>query len=65
MRIKLNGEYRDVRAQNIAELLEELNAPPKGVAIARNGQVVRRSEAAKTALLENDDIELIRAVQGG
>lgn len=65
MRIKLNGEFCETQSQTVAELLRELNAPQKGVALAQNGQVVRRSEADKTPLRENDDIELIHAVQGG
>ncbi len=65
MRIKLNGEYSETAAQSIAELLREVNAPSVGVAVALNGQVVRKSEHDATPLNENDDIELIRAVQGG
>jgi sulfur carrier protein len=65
MRIKLNGELRETESRNVAELLRELNTPEKGVAVAQNGQVVRRGEAENTPLQENDDIELIRAVQGG
>ncbi len=65
MRIKLNGEYSETRALTVAELLRELNAPSVGVAVAVNGQVVRKAEHDATVLNENDDIELIRAVQGG
>ncbi len=65
MRIKLNGEYSETAAQSIAELLREVNAPSVGVAVALNGQVVRKFEHDATPLNENDDIELIRAVQGG
>jgi len=36
-----------------------------GVAVARNSEVVPRSQWHSTALSEGDDIELVTAVQGG
>ena len=36
-----------------------------GVAVARNAEVVPRSQWHATALTEGDDIELVTAVQGG
>jgi sulfur carrier protein len=36
-----------------------------GVAVARNSEVVPRSQWHTTALTEGDDIELVTAVQGG
>lgn len=36
-----------------------------GVAVARNAEVVPRSQWHATALAEGDDIELVTAVQGG
>ncbi|MBV9867461.1 MAG: sulfur carrier protein ThiS [Abitibacteriaceae bacterium] len=65
MKIKLNGELRESSAQTVAELLQELQAPVTGVAIAVNEQVIRKSEYATTPLQEGDVVELIRAVQGG
>ena len=65
MRIKLNGEEKEVAARTVAELLRETEAPEIGVAVARNGAVVRRAEQQSTPIVEGDDIEIIRAVQGG
>ena len=65
MKIKLNGEATSTRSRNIAELLRETNAPQTGVAVAVNGAVVRRADHEKMLLQENDEIEIIRAVQGG
>ncbi len=65
MTIKLNGEYAQTEAHTVAALLREQNAPLLGVAVARNGAVVRRAEHEATLLNENDEIEIIRAVQGG
>jgi sulfur carrier protein len=36
-----------------------------GVAVARNAEVVPRSQWFATALAEGDDVELVTAVQGG
>lgn len=65
MKIKLNGEEKQVEAATIFQLLEKLNAPEIGIAVAKNGAVVRRADHASTPLEENDEIEIIRAVQGG
>jgi sulfur carrier protein len=65
MRIELNGEAHETEVTTVAALLQEQNAPERGVAIALNGQVVRRAEHATTAINEGDRLEIIRAVQGG
>ena len=65
MHIKLNGEEFESKAATVAALLEEAQTPPAGVAVALNGRVVRRAEHAQTPLQEGDEVELIRAVQGG
>ena len=65
MRISLNGQERHTEARTLADLAQEEKAPERGVAIAHNGNVVRRALWAETALQEDDRIELIRAVQGG
>lgn len=65
MKIKLNGELRETSARTVTELLQELQAPVTGVAIAVNEQVVRKTAQAATRLQEGDAVELIRAVQGG
>lgn len=36
-----------------------------GVAVARNAEVVPRSQWHATALADGDDVELVTAVQGG
>lgn len=65
MEIKLNGEQKAISARTIAELLRALEAPEIGIAVARNGKVVRRAEHGSTPITEGDEIEIIRAVQGG
>jgi sulfur carrier protein len=65
MKIQLNGEIIETNSQTVAELLRETDAPDSGVAVAQNGAVVRRAEWQSAEVKENDEIEIIRAVQGG
>ena len=70
MRLNLNGEERVITCRDLAELWRtetaELElANPKGFAIALNGAVVRRDAWASTPLREGDQVEIIRAMQGG
>lgn len=65
MTIRLNGETKETASRTIAELLIELSSPQSGVAVALNGAVVRRAEHENAALKEGDEVEVIRAVQGG
>ena len=65
MTIRLNGANKETQSRTIAELLAELQTPQTGVAVALNGAVVRRAEHQNTPLKDGDEIEIIRAVQGG
>lgn len=65
MQIRLNGEVLETRAQTVAQLIEELQFSPQGVAVAVNETVVPRAIHASHQLHEGDQIEIIRAVQGG
>jgi sulfur carrier protein len=70
MRLHVNGEMRDSESRDLAQLwraeIADLEAPnPKGFAIALNGTVVRRDRWASTPLTDGDQVEIIRAMQGG
>ena len=65
MQIILNGETRETAATTLAQLLSELQFEPTSLAVAANGSVVRRADFAAHALKQGDQIEIIRAVQGG
>ena len=68
MTIVLNGQTREVAdGATVAALLLELALGPevRGVAVARNGDVVTRSSWADTTLAADDHIEVLHAVQGG
>lgn len=65
MKISLNGTNRTVGAATLRQLLEELDAPAVGIAIAQNDEVVRREELDDARINEGDRIEIIKAVAGG
>lgn len=70
MRLTVNGETRDSAADNLALLWQEETAElglsgPQGFAIALNGEVVRRTDWERTPLSNGDQVEIIRAFQGG
>ena len=68
MNIQVNGKARTLDSeQNVAELVFELNgsAETQGVAVAINGQIVRRTDWKTRTLRDNDEVEVLRAVSGG
>ncbi|HQR54996.1 MAG TPA: sulfur carrier protein ThiS [Burkholderiaceae bacterium] len=66
MEIRVNGEIRRVRdGSAVADLLAELGAAGKRVAVERNGEIVPRSQHAGTQLAAGDRIEVVIAVGGG
>lgn len=67
MRIHVNGEERETRAETVAELLRELGVDTsrRGCAVAVNDAVAPRAEWDDTTLREHDRVEIIRPVQGG
>ena len=66
MTIRVNGEPRSVdRALRIAELVRSMADDPEGVAVAVNGEIVTRSRWHEREVRDGDDIEIVRATQGG
>ena len=65
MRIQVNGDTREVTAQTVLALVEELGFDVRKVAVERNLAIVPRSLHAETALADGDRIELVQFVGGG
>jgi sulfur carrier protein len=62
----LNDNPRPVAlGQTVAELLTTLDLPARGVAVAVNGEVVRRVDWPAARLAEGDRVEVLTAAQGG
>jgi sulfur carrier protein len=65
MKIILNGDRREVRAQSLAAALDELGFADAVVATALNGEFVAASARRATALSEGDELEVLAPMQGG
>ncbi len=66
MTLIINGQPHQLPEPTTLEtVLATLSFPQEGVALALNGQVLRRADWESTALGEGDRIEIVRAVGGG
>lgn len=65
MRIQVNGEPRDTRAETVLALVEELGLDVRKVAVERNLEIVPRSLHAATPVADGDRFELVQFVGGG
>jgi sulfur carrier protein len=66
-RLKVNGVEEELAVATVAELLAERGIDPKArfLAVAINGNVVRRAEWDAAALAPGDSVEIVRPLQGG
>jgi sulfur carrier protein len=66
MTVLVNGEPRSViGAQNVAELVSELQLVPATLMIEHNGTALHRGDWNSHQLNDGDRIELVRVVAGG
>jgi sulfur carrier protein len=65
--IQVNGRQEPLAAATLVDLLaaRDIGAEARGIAIALNGAVVPRAAWAETTLHAGDNIEIVRARQGG
>ena len=62
----INGEpCRFTAPLTLAQLIESLDMVGKRIAIERNGEIVPRSQHARTSLVSGDRLEIVVAVGGG
>jgi sulfur carrier protein len=66
MKVVVNGQERHLDDRTtVARLLERLEIPADGVAVAIGRTVVPRTEHPTRMLTEGDEVEVVRAVGGG
>jgi sulfur carrier protein len=65
MRVRVNGEQRDIASERVDALLSELDYEGTHFAIALNYDVLPKSRWAETTLKAGDEIEIITPRQGG
>ena len=64
--VVVNGDRRAVAVgATLAQLLAELGAPKDGIAVEKNGRIVRRADHAATRVEAGDRIEIVTFVGGG
>jgi sulfur carrier protein len=65
--IRVNGEVEPLGAATLEALLAEkaCDTSQRGIAVAINGAVVPRASWAATQLRPGDNVEIVRARQGG
>ncbi|MGA7835694.1 MAG: sulfur carrier protein ThiS [Acidimicrobiales bacterium] len=63
--IRVNGTDDDYMNETVAELLVRRDVAQRGIAVALNGEVVRRSEWATTRIPDAAFIEIVTAAAGG
>jgi sulfur carrier protein len=65
VRIELNGKPHELEAPvSVSDFLRLIGAKPQ-VAVAINGEVVRRADWESVEVAEGDVVEVVRAVGGG
>ena len=66
IRVTINGEDQEFPDPTpLTEYVSSLGVNPKMIAIAYNGEVLRRDEWDEITLSDSDRIEVVRAVGGG
>ncbi len=66
MKLVVNGDRREVAdGATVADLVNEMETPPSGVAVAVNGEVVPRAGWEEAPLTEGDRVEVLSAIGGG
>ena len=63
--VVVNDVSRSFAGDCLDVLLGELSLPAKGIAVAVNGEVVRRVDWASHRLADGDVVDVVTAAQGG
>lgn len=66
--ISIHVNNKSVAIKNnatVIELLEQLNSPQNGIAVAIGNNILPKKNWKNTLLTNNDDILIIQATQGG
>ena len=64
--ITVNGKPRQIEEEgDIASFLRSLGVDPRTVAVARNGEIIRREQYPAVMVRAGDVLEVVRMVGGG
>ena len=65
MKLMVNGEQIESRAETVQALLVELGIKPGAVAVEVNLKIVKRADHPVYPLAEGDTVEIVSFVGGG
>ncbi len=63
--IRVNGAEQSHVEETVDSLVERLSIPSRGVAVAIDGEIVRRSDWTTTPVPDGCNVEIVTAVAGG
>ncbi len=66
MTINVNNQSKEISENSsVSQLLQQLNQPENGIAVAINQQIITKNNWETQEVLNGDDILIIQATQGG
>jgi sulfur carrier protein len=65
MKLTINGKHKNMHAENILSLLQELDINPSLVAVEKNKIIISKEKYLETPLNDGDILEVIRFMGGG
>lgn len=64
--VTINGERKTLPVgTTVKDLSQDMQLPQHGVAIAKGGQIVKRSDWDMTVLFDGDELMIVNAAYGG
>ncbi|HEY5265444.1 MAG TPA: sulfur carrier protein ThiS [Acidimicrobiales bacterium] len=63
--IRVNGDDDDYLGETVDSLMKRRAIEPRGVAVALDGEIVRRSAWSTTVINDGSSIEIVTAAAGG
>ncbi|MEI6710072.1 MAG: sulfur carrier protein ThiS [Actinomycetota bacterium] len=63
--MRINGQIHDLEPLSVVELLALRQFPSRGIAVAVNGEIVRRGEWDSLVVGVEDEVEILTAAAGG
>jgi sulfur carrier protein len=63
--ITLNGVDQEHVPESVRDLLTRLGIEPRGIAVAIDGEIIRRADWEVTPVIDESVIEIVTAVAGG
>jgi sulfur carrier protein len=63
--ITVNGVAQEHIDETVRDLVDRLEIEPRGIAVAIDGEIIRRADWGDTRVLNESMIEIVTAVAGG